>query len=57
MRSWNKNLICATAEGTTYYTTTVHTKATGTVKVRFFDATGAAVTATSVTISYEAKDY
>jgi len=49
--------LIATAEGTTYYTTTVHTKATGTVKVRFFDATGAAVAGASVTISYEAKDY
>ena len=49
--------LIATVEGTTYYTTTVHTKGTSTVKVRFFDAAGAAVTATSVTISYEAKDY
>jgi hypothetical protein len=48
----------ATVEGTTSYTISVHTKATGTCKVRFFNpATGAAVTATSVTISYEAKDY
>jgi len=47
-----------TVEGTTSYTISVHTKATGTCKVRFFNpATGAAVTATSVTLSYEAKDY
>lgn len=50
--------LIATIEGTTSYTISVHTKATGTCKVRFFNpATGAAVTATSVTISYEAKDY
>lgn len=49
--------LLVTPKGTTYYTTTYHTEATGTVKVRFFDAAGAAVTATSVTISYEAKDY
>ena len=48
----------ATVEGTTSYTISAHTKATGTCKVRFFNpTTGAAVTATSVTISYEAKDY
>jgi hypothetical protein len=47
----------ATVEGTTSYTISVHTKATGTCKVRFFNpTTGAAVTATSVTISYEVKD-
>jgi len=44
-------------EGTTAYILSAHTKATGSVKVRVFDAAGAAVTATSVTISYEAKDY
>jgi len=50
--------LLATVEGTTSYTISVHTKATGSFKVRFFNpATGAAVTATSVTISYEAKDY
>lgn len=50
--------LIATVEGTTSYTISVHTKTTGTCKVRFFNpATGAAVTATSVTISYEAKDY
>lgn len=50
--------LIATIEGTTSYTISVHTKATGTCKVRFFNpATGAAVTATSVTLSYEAKDY
>ena len=50
--------LIATVEGTTSYTISVHTKATGTCKVRFFNpTTGMAVTATSVTISYEAKDY
>jgi len=44
-------------EGTTAYILSAHTKATGSVKVRVFDAAGAAVTSTSVTISYEVKDY
>lgn len=53
----NTYSLIVTPKGITYYTTTYHTEATGSVKVRFFDASGAAVTATSVTISYEAKDY
>ena len=44
-------------EGITAYILSAHTKATGSMKIRVFDAAGAAVTSTSVTISYEVKDY
>ncbi|WP_421798470.1 hypothetical protein [Haliscomenobacter sp.] len=47
-----------TVEGTTSYTVSVHTKTTTSFKVRFFNpATGAAVTATSVSCSYHIQDY
>lgn len=49
--------IISQSEGTTPYILSAHTKATGSVKVRVFDAAGIAVTSTSVTVSYEVKDY
>lgn len=45
-------LVTATAEGTTFYTLTAHTKGTTSFKVRVFDAAGAAVTSTSVTVGW-----
>ena len=47
-----------TVEGDTFATAQVRpsTKATGSCKVRFFDAAGAALTSTAVQISYEVKD-
>ena len=47
----------ATAEGTTAYIVTCHTKATGSVKFRIFDDAGAAVTSTSVTVNFMVTDY
>lgn len=47
--------VIATATGTTFYNVQVHTKNTTTFKIRFFDAAGAAVTSTAVTVDWIAK--
>lgn len=47
--------VTATATGTTFYHVQVHTKTSTTFKIRFFDAAGAAVTATAVTADWIAK--
>ena len=47
----------ATAEGTTAYIITVHTKATGSVKFRVFNDAGAAVTSGTITVNYQITDY
>lgn len=50
--------VLITVEGTTSYTTSVHSKLSGNFKVRFFNpATGAPITSTSVSCSYKIEDY
>jgi len=49
--------VTVTAEGTTPYICTVHTKGATTFKVRISDAAGVAVTATEVTVNWIAYDY
>jgi len=45
-----------TITGTTFYTPQVHSKTASDFKIRFFDAAGAAVTATSVSADYTLTD-
>lgn len=47
--------VAATATGTTFYNVQVHTKTSTEFKVRFFDATGAAITSTAVTVDWIAR--
>lgn len=47
--------VTATTTGTTFSVVQVHTKTTTDFKIRFFDASGAAITATSVTADWIAK--
>lgn len=49
-------IVLLTVKGTTFYHAQWHTPTTTDVKVRFFDAAGAAVTATAVEASYEIID-
>ncbi len=54
----NTYTMLITVEGTTSRLYTVHTKGTSSCKVRFYGATtGSALPTTSVSISYEAKNY
>jgi hypothetical protein len=47
--------VTATATGTTFYNVQVHSKTTTTFKIRFFDASGSAVTSTAVTADWIAR--
>lgn len=48
-------VVTATATGTTFYNTQVHSKTTSNFKIRFFDSDGNPVTATAVEVDWVAK--